>query len=190
MAKATKKTKKSKNKSEKSPPSKPVLGKFDGDKLAQAIWQAGIGAFVSADKGSAVTDFAELTSIGRKAEKAVLRKLDTKKGRAQIKVVVQNSKRASKAARRDLPSETTVKAGTNVSDRSAVSIEAADDLMLIRGVGPALQQKLHELGMLNLRQIAELSDAEIVELEAKIGARAGLTRNDWRAQAASLLQSA
>lgn len=190
MAKTSKKSKKSKVKSDKSSPTKPVPGKFDGDKLAQAIWRAGIGAFVSADEDAANSEFADLARTGRKAEAALLKKLASKKGRVRIKEIIQNSKRATKAAGRDQSSDGTAAAVADISGTFGVGSGAADDLTLIRGVGPALQQKLHEFGLYTLQQIAELSDVEIVELEAQIGARAGLTRNDWRAQAASLLQSA
>ncbi|MEL7547063.1 MAG: hypothetical protein AAGJ84_10460 [Pseudomonadota bacterium] len=71
--------------------------------------------------------------------------------------------------------------------RLASPVGTADDLTLINGVGPVLQSRLNEIGVYHLWQIADLSDNQLSELETDIGPRAGITRNDWRAQAKDLI---
>ena len=65
---------------------------------------------------------------------------------------------------------------------------SADDLSRIKGVGPKLVQLLNANGVTSFAQIAEWSDAEVAEMDAKLGRFAGrITRDDWRKQA-KLLQ--
>lgn len=65
--------------------------------------------------------------------------------------------------------------------------ERVDDLKLIRGIGPALEQRLHAHGVTSFRQLADLDPAGIAELEACLGGFAGrIRRDDWIAQAAEL----
>lgn len=192
MAKAKnqpKKSKKSKKKIEKSPPSIPFDGKSDSDKLAKTIWQAGLGALLVAEKGAMEPGFRDLATLGRKAELDLLRQLETKKGRADVKKLIKVGKASSKAAKPDRPAKVEAATPVDARGRLDVAIGTPDDLTDIRGVGPALQLRLHELGVFHLWQIAELSDAQILELESEIGARAGVTRNDWRAQAVGLTSS-
>ena len=56
--------------------------------------------------------------------------------------------------------------------------EAADDLLLLKGVGPKLAAQLHELGFGRFEQLANLTPAEIERIEARLGAfRGRLTRD-------------
>jgi len=63
-----------------------------------------------------------------------------------------------------------------------------DDLQQIRGIGAAFQQKLNELGIYQLKQIAGLNEAEIcwVENELKMF-RGRIGRDDWIGQALDLM---
>ncbi|MBU3079023.1 hypothetical protein [Sphingomonas quercus] len=62
-----------------------------------------------------------------------------------------------------------------------------DDLALIHGVGIERETRLNEAGYLRYRQIAELSDREVVQLEGRMGLDPGtIDREQWRAQAAAL----
>ena len=61
-----------------------------------------------------------------------------------------------------------------------------DDLKLISGIGPALEKKLRKQGISSYRQLAMLSDKEIVHIEAAIKAAGRVGREDWIGQAKSL----
>ena len=65
-----------------------------------------------------------------------------------------------------------------------------DDLQLIAGVGPGLEQKLRDAGITSYSQIAALTPAEIAELEANVVKFTGrITRDDWIGQAQQLMNS-
>lgn len=56
--------------------------------------------------------------------------------------------------------------------------EPADDLVLLKGVGPRLAETLHSLGFTRFDQIAGLSPTEIERLDGQLGAfRGRLTRD-------------
>ena len=61
-----------------------------------------------------------------------------------------------------------------------------DDLKLISGIGPALEKKLRKQGISSYRQLAMLSDKDIVRIEAAIKAAGRVGREDWIGQAKSL----
>lgn len=63
-----------------------------------------------------------------------------------------------------------------------------DDLKQIRGIGPAIEKTLNDLGISRLRQVADLSEADIDRVAAEIrGFRSRLGREDWIGQARQLL---
>ena len=62
-----------------------------------------------------------------------------------------------------------------------------DDLKLISGIGPKLEQTLNQEGITTFAQLAALDDAEIDALQARLGGVAGRVRRDnWVQQAAEL----
>jgi predicted flap endonuclease-1-like 5' DNA nuclease len=67
---------------------------------------------------------------------------------------------------------------------------APDDLKLIVGVGPVLERMLHQLGVTTFRQIANWSEQDIDEFDAKLPEFPGRIRRDtWVTQARALHQS-
>jgi predicted flap endonuclease-1-like 5' DNA nuclease len=66
----------------------------------------------------------------------------------------------------------------------AAAPAAADDLSRIKGLGPKLQKLLPELGITTFAQIAALTEADLAELDSKLGAFAGRPAKDnWVEQA-------
>jgi predicted flap endonuclease-1-like 5' DNA nuclease len=64
---------------------------------------------------------------------------------------------------------------------------AADDLARIKGLGPKLQALLPTLGITTFAQIAALTEADLAELDGKLGAFAGRpARDGWVEQAGYL----
>ena len=62
-----------------------------------------------------------------------------------------------------------------------------DDLKRIRGVGPKLEDMLHDLGVYTFAQMAAWSEAEIDSVDENLTAFKGrVRRDDWRAQAIEL----
>lgn len=80
-----------------------------------------------------------------------------------------------------------------VEEAAAVAVEAApeqaagDDLSKIKGLGPKMQALLPTLGISTYAQIAALTDADLADLDSKLGAFAGRPKRDnWIEQAKHL----
>jgi NADH-quinone oxidoreductase subunit E len=76
---------------------------------------------------------------------------------------------------------------TTKAMKAAMAVpEASDDLSQITGVGPAMVKKLNDAGIYSFAQLAALKKAEAEALDAKIGARGRLIRDEWVKQARAL----
>ncbi|MEM7186546.1 MAG: NrfD/PsrC family molybdoenzyme membrane anchor subunit [Bacteroidota bacterium] len=65
--------------------------------------------------------------------------------------------------------------------------QTADDLKLISGVGPKLEQKLHEIGIFTFEQVSRMTDREYDLLDSITGEFPGRAkRDDWAGQADKL----
>ena len=84
------------------------------------------------------------------------------------------AKRAAKA-----PSATATKAPAKRAPRA----KKADDLKLISGIGPKLEQVLNARGIRTFAAIAAWSDAEAAGVDADLGFDGRIARDDWRGQA-------
>jgi predicted flap endonuclease-1-like 5' DNA nuclease len=66
-----------------------------------------------------------------------------------------------------------------------VDLPEADDLSLIKGLGPKLVEQLRALGVTRFAQIAAWDDAEIDRIDAQLGRFQGrIRRDDWPARRA------
>ena len=66
----------------------------------------------------------------------------------------------------------------------------ADNLRLIRGIGPKIEASLHEMGIFHLDQIAAWSPDNVGWVEARLAFRGRVTREAWVEQARALLSAA
>lgn len=64
---------------------------------------------------------------------------------------------------------------------------ASDDLKQISGVGPALEKKLHALGVTSLKQVAEFTAEDIERVDAELNFKGRIEREDWIGQAKKFL---
>ena len=65
--------------------------------------------------------------------------------------------------------------------------DARDNLKLIKGVGPAIEKTLNEMGILRFSQIAEMSEYDIDRVAHRMkGFRSRIYREDWIGQARDL----
>lgn len=65
-----------------------------------------------------------------------------------------------------------------------------DDLKLIKGVGPAIEKTLNELGIFRIAQIAEMSEYDIDRVAKRLkGFRSRIYREDWIGQAREILDT-
>ena len=71
-----------------------------------------------------------------------------------------------------------------IVDDAEAAVPAGDDLSRIKGLGPKLQALLPTLGLSTFAQIAALTEADLVDLDGKLGAFAGRPAKDnWVEQA-------
>ena len=86
------------------------------------------------------------------------------------------------------PAAEPVKAAEAVAEKKPRTMAAprkagADDLKLISGVGPKLEQTLNELGFWHFDQIAKWTETEIAWVDARLKFKGRIERDDWMAQA-------
>jgi predicted flap endonuclease-1-like 5' DNA nuclease/predicted nucleic acid-binding Zn-ribbon protein len=80
----------------------------------------------------------------------------------------------------------TMEAGAIVNDSDVVEDES-DDLQQIKGVGPAIEKTLNDLGIYRFNQIAEMSEYDIDRVAQCLkGFRSRIYREDWVGQARNL----
>jgi len=66
-----------------------------------------------------------------------------------------------------------------------------DDLQMIKGVGPAIENTLNEMGIFRLQQIAEMSEYDIDRVARRLkGFHSRIEREDWIGQARLLIDQA
>lgn len=110
------------------------------------------------------------------------------------------TKAAKRTRRTTGPSRSQTPAKTQATKKPAVRAKAAtasvqlelganDDLKRITGIGPGLEKKLKQEGIVSYRQIAQLSPADIQRLEATIIKFPGrILRDNWIGQAKTLCE--
>jgi len=70
---------------------------------------------------------------------------------------------------------------------SLLNGDARDNLKLIKGVGPAIEKTLNEMGILRFNQIAEMNEYDIDRIAHRMkGFRSRIYREDWIGQARDL----
>lgn len=83
-----------------------------------------------------------------------------------------------------VPSVEPIPAPSPPTAAPAGDVLVADDLSRIKGLGPKLQKLLPTLGLSTFAQIAALTEADLAELDTKLGAFAGRPAKDnWVEQA-------
>jgi predicted flap endonuclease-1-like 5' DNA nuclease len=80
---------------------------------------------------------------------------------------------------------------SGADEKPAVLMDTAraggrDDLKLISGVGPKLEQTLNDLGIYHFDQIAQLKKKDIAWVDARVRFKGRIVRDDWMSQAAIL----
>jgi NADH-quinone oxidoreductase subunit E len=66
-----------------------------------------------------------------------------------------------------------------------------DDLKMIKGVGPAIEKTLNEIGIFRFEQIADMSEYDIDRVAKRLrGFHSRIYREDWIGQARDLLDQA
>ncbi len=76
-------------------------------------------------------------------------------------------------------------------DPDDAPLNARDDLKMIKGVGPAIEKTLNEMGIVSFQQIADMSEYDIDRIANRLkGFHTRIYREDWIGQARALLDDA
>ncbi|MEX2123715.1 MAG: hypothetical protein WD795_07455 [Woeseia sp.] len=79
------------------------------------------------------------------------------------------------------------RSGEPPANNHALMEDAQDDLQKIKGVGPAIERTLHDLGIFSFDQIAKISEYDINRIAQRLkGFRSRIYREDWIGQARTL----
>ena len=87
----------------------------------------------------------------------------------------------------DLIEEAALEADVDRELNDHDTINSRDDLKQIKGIGPAIEKTLHELGIFRFEQIAEMNEYDIDRIAQRLkGFRSRIYREDWAGQARTL----
>jgi large subunit ribosomal protein L21 len=73
------------------------------------------------------------------------------------------------------------------SEATAAAEGKADDLKKLSGVGPVLEKKLHGLGVTSFAEIAAWTPEDVAKMDEAINMKGRIERDDWVAQAKTLI---
>lgn len=91
------------------------------------------------------------------------------------------------AAEEELVEESAIEAGVDRELHDHETINSRDDLQQIKGIGPAIEKTLHEIGIFRFDQIAEMNEYDIDRIAQRLkGFRSRIYREDWIGQARTL----
>lgn len=87
------------------------------------------------------------------------------------------------------PAEVAAAPVKTVVPAQAVIAPDRDNLRLIKGLGPRAETLLHEFGISSFDQISQWDETAIAWIEAKLGSRGRIERENWVEQARALSAS-
>lgn len=124
----------------------------------------------------------EILTDGKKPSKAA--KPAAKKADDKDKTAAAGAKADAGEAKAEAKAEakSEAKAETKAAPKSG-----GDDLKKISGVGPALEKKLHGLGVTSFQQIVEWTADDIARIDEELNFKGRIERDDWQAQAKALM---
>jgi len=121
---------------------------------------------------------ADETGISKREAKAKT------KAKPKVKAAAEPTRKPAKVANGDEQGQ-----GIKPQMMDAPRESGADDLKMIKGVGPKLEQLLHRLGVFHFDQVAKWSEDEVQWVDQNLeGFKGRVTRDDWVEQAKLLAE--
>jgi predicted flap endonuclease-1-like 5' DNA nuclease len=93
---------------------------------------------------------------------------------------------AAKAAKAPAAKAASVAADGKPATLTAARASGPDDLKLLKGVGPALEKTLNELGFYHFDQVAAWRKAEVEWVDSRLKFKGRIVRDEWIKQAKTL----
>ena len=95
---------------------------------------------------------------------------------------------APKATAKVLPFESAAKTKPLKPSHLIFSKSQSDDLKLISGIGPKLEQMLNKMGISSLAQIAKWTSNDAARIDGELGLNGRVLRDDWAGQAIKMAE--
>lgn len=152
------------------------------------------GAFLGAVQGAVETAQRLTSALENQNAKAEAAVSSTEVNSGDVEAKAQRPKPAVsqkvKPVRRAVSAkakaaEITAPASSAAAPRARKSAKA-DDLKMISGIGPKLQQVLNGRGIRTFLDIASWTDVDVVRLDDELGFNGRIARDDWVGQAKAL----
>lgn len=105
---------------------------------------------------------------------------------AKAATTVGEAPATAKAAKTPAAKATPVAADGKPATLTAARESGADDLKLLKGVGPALEKTLNELGFYHFDQVAAWRKAEVEWVDSRLKFKGRIVRDEWIKQAKTL----
>jgi len=86
------------------------------------------------------------------------------------------------------PADEAAPAKAKAAAQAPATSGGADDLKLLKGVGPALEKKLHAAGVTTFAQIAAWGPQDIADMDDKLSFKGRIDRDGWVDQAKTLAE--
>ena len=127
----------------------------------------------------------EITAPKAAAKPVAEKVKKAKKAKAKAeKVEKAKAEKAPKAKAEKAPKAKAEKAPKAKAAKLAPTPSIPDNLELIKGLGPKVNNLLKGLGVTSFAQVANWTDADVADIDAQLGAFAGrITRDNWIDQA-------
>lgn len=138
------------------------------------------GAFDTANKAAAALDE---TPPDEQTPEMDIRRDNVRRPAEKVESVRKVVKPKLTVVSTKAPVEKGIKPAAVAKAKPAARSRKADDLKLIAGIGPKLEQVLNQRGIRTFADIAAWSDAEIASLDAELGVDGRILRDDWVGQA-------
>ena len=147
-------------------------------KTAEAMAPVKVAATKNAAAPKTAAPKAAAKPVAEKAKKA-------KKAKAKAeKVEKAKAEKAPKTKAEKAPKAKAEKAPKAKAAKLAPTSSIPDNLELIKGLGPKVNNLLKGLGVTSFAQVANWTAADVADIDAKLGAFAGrITRDNWIDQA-------
>ncbi|MGD9800749.1 MAG: 50S ribosomal protein L21 [Parvularculaceae bacterium] len=112
-----------------------------------------------------------------------------KKGHRQLLTVVKITDILTDGAKPSAKKAAAKKPAANkeAAKKETVAADFVDDVSLIGGVGPKLKEKLAEYGVTSLKQIADMSQADVAKMDEALELHGRAERDEWVDQAKELV---
>jgi predicted flap endonuclease-1-like 5' DNA nuclease len=162
------------------PTSSPAPAAASAAATATSDIPAAAPAAAKAAKPAAKTTAAKAAPATPKAAKAPAAKA------AKAPVAKATKAPAAKAAKAPAAKAASVAADGKPATLTAARASGPDDLKLLKGVGPALEKTLNELGFYHFDQVAAWRKAEVEWVDSRLKFKGRIVRDEWIKQAKTL----